>query len=245
MINSKPMWLWKLHGSSLWRNLVCNVSIYLIRITFRYCTINRNRSKMHFAPETLLLECLNSPTDISYITKILKFISTPWASYQLCKIAGCACAGNAGNVRVHASRHVRNMPESLNNGFLWSRWRGKRTRYSRRLCNPRYYVSGKEPISHQVTFSSIVWSTTFQTIHRDHRISSLILVSDSSRTWASNMANVSMPIHHHEPLPVLLVYAVICCYMLLYDVQCCFNCTQYCGITLLKARDALHLRMIT
>ena len=22
----------------------------------------------------------------------------PWASYQICKIAGCACAGNAGNV---------------------------------------------------------------------------------------------------------------------------------------------------
>ena len=25
-------------------------------------------------------------------------ISGPWASYQIRKIAGCACAGNAGNV---------------------------------------------------------------------------------------------------------------------------------------------------
>ena len=42
-------------------------------------------------------------------------ISLPWALYQICKIACCACAGNAGNVfpatvgwrSRHASRHVR------------------------------------------------------------------------------------------------------------------------------------------
>ena len=28
----------------------------------------------------------------------LSNITTPWASYQIRKIAGCACAGNAGNV---------------------------------------------------------------------------------------------------------------------------------------------------
>ena len=27
--------------------------------------------------------------------------SKSWASYQICKIAGCACAGNAGNVFPH------------------------------------------------------------------------------------------------------------------------------------------------
>ena len=31
-------------------------------------------------------------------TAIYKDINTPWASYQIRKIAGCACAGNAGNV---------------------------------------------------------------------------------------------------------------------------------------------------
>ena len=30
--------------------------------------------------------------------KIQYLITTPWASYQIRKIAGCACAGNAGNV---------------------------------------------------------------------------------------------------------------------------------------------------
>ena len=39
------------------------------------------------------------------------------------------------------------MPGSLTNGFLWSRWRGKRSRHSRRMRNPRFYVSGKKPMS--------------------------------------------------------------------------------------------------
>ena len=30
-----------------------------------------------------------------------KLCSVPWASYQIRKIAGCACAGNAGNVSPH------------------------------------------------------------------------------------------------------------------------------------------------
>ena len=43
------------------------------------------------------------------------------------------------------------MPGSLTNGFLWSRWRGKRSRHSRRLRKPQFNVSGKRPIlySHQ------------------------------------------------------------------------------------------------
>ena len=35
------------------------------------------------------------------------------------------------------------MPGSLTSGFLWSRWRGKRSRHSRRMCNPQFCVSGK------------------------------------------------------------------------------------------------------
>ena len=36
---------------------------------------------------------------------------------------------------------------SSTGGFLWSRWRGKRSRYSRRMRNPQFQVSGKRPIS--------------------------------------------------------------------------------------------------
>ena len=39
------------------------------------------------------------------------------------------------------------MPGSLTSGFLWSRWRGKRSRHSRRMRNPQFYVSGKRPMS--------------------------------------------------------------------------------------------------
>ena len=61
-----------------------------------------------------------------------------WASCQIRKrVAGCACAGNAGNTfpsqRIsdpdmhHGTcvTHVpRCMPGSLTSGFLWSQWRG-------------------------------------------------------------------------------------------------------------------------
>ena len=38
------------------------------------------------------------------------------------------------------------MPESLTSRFLWSRWRGKRSRHSRCMCNPQFYVAAKRPI---------------------------------------------------------------------------------------------------
>ena len=39
------------------------------------------------------------------------------------------------------------MSGSLTRGFLWSRWRGKRSRHYRRMCNLQFYVSGKRPIA--------------------------------------------------------------------------------------------------
>ena len=38
------------------------------------------------------------------------------------------------------------MPGSLTSGFLWTRWRGKRSRHSRCMRNPQIYVSGKRPM---------------------------------------------------------------------------------------------------
>ena len=38
------------------------------------------------------------------------------------------------------------MPGPITSGFLWSRWRGKRSRHSRCINNPKLYVSGKKPI---------------------------------------------------------------------------------------------------
>ena len=39
------------------------------------------------------------------------------------------------------------MPGSLTSGFLWSRWRGKRSRHSRHMRNPQFYVSGNKPMA--------------------------------------------------------------------------------------------------
>ena len=38
------------------------------------------------------------------------------------------------------------MSGSLIGDFLWSQWRGKRSRYSRCMCNPQFYVSDKRPM---------------------------------------------------------------------------------------------------
>ena len=43
------------------------------------------------------------------------------------------------------------MSGSLTSGFLWSRWRRKRSRHSRRMRNPQFYVSGKRPMRSVVT----------------------------------------------------------------------------------------------
>ena len=49
------------------------------------------------------------------------------------------------------------MPGSLTSGFLWSRWRGKRSRHSWRLRNPPFCVSGKRPILKQTSSRGGAW----------------------------------------------------------------------------------------
>ena len=86
--------------------------------------------------------------------------SLSWASYQIRKIAGCACTGNTGNVfpaRVGSDPVMHHgtcvthvpwcMPGSLTSDFLLIRQREKRSRHSRCICNPQFCVSGKRPIS--------------------------------------------------------------------------------------------------
>ena len=94
----------------------------------------------------------------------LESVYREWPSCQIRKIAGCACAGNAGNVfsprlgscpDMHHGTGVTHIPwcmsELLTSGFLWSRWRGKRSRHSRRMRNPQFCVSGMRPILSKVT----------------------------------------------------------------------------------------------
>ena len=81
------------------------------------------------------------------------------ASYQIRKIAGCACAWNAGNVLprrriqrkprvgnpgVHHGTCVTHVPWCMPGLLTRGRWRGKRPRHSRRICtrNLTYLIRG-------------------------------------------------------------------------------------------------------
>ena len=59
------------------------------------------------------------------------------------------------------------MPGSLTSGFLWSRWRGKRSRHSRRMRNPRFCISGKRPIVECImhSFSSLILRVVPRNVH--------------------------------------------------------------------------------
>ena len=110
-------------------------------------------------------------------------LAKPWAPCQIRKIAGCACAGNAGNV---FSRHrglaiptcitarAWCMPGSLTSSFIWSWWRGKRSRHSRRMRNPQFDVPGKRPMAVQLIKGSGLESSEAWRCHDMKALSTLL-----------------------------------------------------------------------
>ena len=75
------------------------------------------------------------------------------------------------------------MPGSLTRGFLWSRWRGKRSRHSRRMRNPQFYVSGKRPM-----MKGLSWTGDYRDCVCNPLIDSWVC---SSRYRRSTMATAS------------------------------------------------------
>ena len=67
-----------------------------------------------------------------------------WTSHQILKIVGCACAGNVGN--VFPTTEFKGNRAVMHVGIANPRWRGKRSRYSRRMRNPQFFVSDKRPM---------------------------------------------------------------------------------------------------
>ena len=80
----------------------------------------------------------------------ISWIYEPWASYQIRKIAGCACAGNAGNVFPDAEFKGKRdlaIPACMCRDACRDclpRWRGKRSRHSWRMRtrNYTYFATG-------------------------------------------------------------------------------------------------------
>ena len=60
---------------------------------------------------------------------------------------------------MHHGTCVKHVPwcmsGSITSGFVWSRWWGKRSRHSRRMRNPQFYISGKRPMKWSVVCPSI------------------------------------------------------------------------------------------
>ena len=58
------------------------------------------------------------------------------------------------------------MSGSLTSGFLWNRWRGKRSRHIRRMCNTQFCVTGKRPMPVKAILNICGMYTTY--IHWKH-----------------------------------------------------------------------------
>ena len=113
-----------------------------------------------------------------------------WASYQIRKIADCACAGNGAfsppslviDPDMHHGTCLTHVPccmsGPLTSCFLWNRWRGKRSQHSRRMRNPQFCVSGKRPMDDGVFLSRLTpklslhwlwtWMMAFSCQHQHH-----------------------------------------------------------------------------
>ena len=54
------------------------------------------------------------------------------------------------------------MPRSPTSDFLWSRWWWKRSRHSRRMRNPQFYISAKRPMEMTGTYFKTVYELVIQ-----------------------------------------------------------------------------------
>ena len=92
-------------------------------------------------------------------TKLWNIVTHPWASYQIRNIAGCACAGNAGNVfprrrfqrkplvsdpGMHHGTCVTHVPWCMSGSLACSE-RGKRSRHSRRMRTRNFAYLARGP----------------------------------------------------------------------------------------------------
>ena len=134
----------------------------------RYTLLSSWNSELTYSNQNDIMRLFKCPRSLDTNMEIYIAISTNVTkhthfilrvSYQIRKIEGWACARNAGNVspplRVNnpdiyhgtCVTHVPwCLPGSLTSGFLRNRWRGKRSRHSRRMGNPQLCVSGKRPV---------------------------------------------------------------------------------------------------
>ena len=92
------------------------------------------------------------------------------------------------------------IPGSLISGFLWNQWRGKRSRHSRRMRNPQFYVSGKRPMmmsSRGHTFH-VIWLGPLCVETAVHPWISLIKTSNTELWWAFFYISLHKRLNKHS-----------------------------------------------
>ena len=74
----------------------------------------------------------------------VNFYSDIWSSYQIRKIARCACDWIPGSFPRSL---LQTKPLVMHVGIAKTRWRGNCSRHFRRMRKPQFYVSVKRPIA--------------------------------------------------------------------------------------------------
>ena len=70
---------------------------------------------------------------------------------------------------MHHGTCVTHVPWSVSSCFPWNRWRGKRSRHSRRVRNPQFYVSGQRPMTMFAWFCDSCWMASFDSFGSDFK----------------------------------------------------------------------------
>ena len=116
------------------------------------------------------------------------------------------------------------MPGYLTSGFLWSRWRGKRSRHSQRIRNPQFYASGKRPIAKAALLYNEFGNLTFQLAATFPRSKSV------NQPWLCSFPETSIGVQYHFPHWRELLYKHPGFDTSLYLTQCVGIITTYSGL---------------
>ena len=78
------------------------------------------------------------------------------------------------------------MPGSLTSGFFWIRSQGKRSRHSRRMRNPQFYISGKRPMNFPQRLGANIYVIHSQTMAQSAGIiigTNIWIISHEINPW--------------------------------------------------------------
>ena len=90
----------------------------------------------------------------------------------------------------------RCLSESLTSGFLWSRWRGKRSRHSRRMRNPQFCEPGKRPIKHLIVLAVSILTPYCSNVTTYRLEIEILIVSVKNKIKHVRKANIIVRISH-------------------------------------------------